>query len=85
MDDRTVSRIEHEFERGCAGKEPHETESAAYAVLGFRIRQGVTRSGDGNAPYECDFCQKWHIGHGAVQAARRRGKAAVAQLNTRHA
>ncbi|HEY4358258.1 MAG TPA: hypothetical protein VGN16_21105 [Acidobacteriaceae bacterium] len=51
------------FDHGCLGKEQHESEAAAIATQGFRVRQGVARSGDGAHPYECEFCGKWHIGH----------------------
>jgi hypothetical protein len=52
-----------EFDRGCLGKTPHESESAAAAAQGYWVRNGTVRSGDECEPYLCKFCEKWHLGH----------------------
>lgn len=51
------------FENGCLGKVQHETESAAMAAHDYWVRHGTARSGEGEQPYPCEFCGKWHIGH----------------------
>ena len=51
------------LDRGCLGKEKHESEPAARAAQQYRVRIHTARSGDGANAYKCEFCGKWHIGH----------------------
>ena len=73
------------YEQGCLGKESHETEAAAWEALRFRVRYRVVRAGDGQQPYECQFCNKWHLGHPAVTAPARVRVKGLGREITRHA
>lgn len=50
-------------ERECDGKTGYPTEPAAWAGLKFLRHEGIVRTNDGMAPYQCRFCREWHFGH----------------------
>jgi hypothetical protein len=43
----------------CEGKVPYETEKDAWTAANSAHR----RTGDWIAPYRCQFCHRFHIGH----------------------
>ncbi len=45
---------------GCGEK--HETQAAALGHMGALICMGRAWSG-GLTAYQCEHCQKWHVGH----------------------
>lgn len=76
---------ENAYDRGCFGKERHVSEAAALAAMEFRVRERLSRAGEGMCAYECQFCGEWHVGHAPVEAALGAALHRRAAINPRNA
>jgi hypothetical protein len=47
----------NEWDRACAGKLRYPSESAALATQAHYMKSARY------APYQCQFCETWHVGH----------------------
>ena len=47
--------------KSCTGKKRYASRAEAMAALGIQRRYG--QKIDGIRPYECAFCEGWHLGH----------------------
>jgi hypothetical protein len=61
-----MSELPSDFERECAGKLAYPSEATAEYLLKELMRQDkprLRRESAGLQPYQCKFCQQWHLGH----------------------
>lgn len=55
-------------QRGCYGKERHDSEGAAQSAVRASLRRDETcREGERLQTYRCRRCLGWHVGHGRVK------------------
>ncbi len=50
--------------KSCSGKKRYASRAEAMTALG--IQRSYGQKIDGIRPYECVFCQGWHLGHEMV-------------------
>lgn len=48
--------------KSCTGKKKYRTEAEACDMIHIQMEYGKPM--DDVRPYLCEFCNKWHLGHG---------------------